>query len=261
MRLALSLEYDGSPYWGWQRQREKGTVQAAVEQALSRIAAEPIQVFCAGRTDKGVHATTQVIHFDTKSVRSERAWIVGGNSHLPKEIRLHWLQEVPADFHARFSAYSRRYCYVLQVSPIAPAILAPYVSWCYGNALDHQAMSEACQFLLGQHDFSSFRAAECQAKTPVRTVNLCTLQKIENIFVFEIEADGFLHHMVRNIMGVLIDIGLGKKPVSWMNEVLNARDRCAAAKTAPANGLYLTHIGYSPRFALPVTLRKPLFLD
>lgn len=260
MRLALSLEYDGSDYWGWQRQSDKASVQAAIEQALSRVAAEPLRVFCAGRTDRGVHATTQIIHFDTDSVRSERAWIVGGNSYLPKDIRLHWVQEVPADFHARFSAYSRRYCYVLQVSPISPAILAPYVSWRYGDDLNEAAMAEAAALLLGQHNFSSFRAAECQAKTPIRTVTLCHLYKQEQFYVLDIEADGFLHHMVRNIMGVLIDIGLGKQPVSWMNEVLTACDRRVAAMTAPANGLYLTHIGYPQHFSLPVTLRKPPFL-
>jgi tRNA pseudouridine38-40 synthase len=260
MRLALSLEYDGSQYWGWQRQSTASSVQAAVEQALSRVAAEPLRVFCAGRTDRGVHATTQVIHFDTNSQRVDRAWIVGGNSYLPKNIRLHWVQAVPTDFHARFSAYSRRYCYVLQVSPISPAILAPYVSWRYGDDLNEAAMVEACALLLGQHNFSSFRAAECQAKTPIRTVNMCSLYKQDKFFVFEIEADGFLHHMVRNIMGVLIDIGLGKQPVSWMSEVLTACDRRVAAMTAPANGLYLTHIGYPQHFCLPVTLRKPLFL-
>ena len=261
MRLALSLEYDGAQYWGWQRQSTASSVQAAVERALSRVAAEPLRVFCAGRTDRGVHATTQVIHFDTNSVRSDRAWIVGGNSYLPKDIRLHWVQEVPADFHARFSAYSRRYCYVLQVSPISPAILAPYVSWRYGVDLDVGLMAKAATLLLGRHDFSSFRAAECQAKTPIRTVSMCSLYKQDKFFVFEIEADGFLHHMVRNIMGVLIDIGLGKQPVSWMSEVLTACDRRVAAMTAPANGLYLTHIGYPQRFAMPVTLRKPVFLN
>jgi tRNA pseudouridine38-40 synthase len=260
MRLALSLEYDGSHYWGWQRQSDKTSVQAMVEHALSRVAAEPLRIFCAGRTDRGVHATTQIIHFDTHSARSERAWIVGGNSYLPKDIRLHWLQAVPADFHARFSAYSRRYCYVLQVSSISPAILAPYVSWRYGDGLDVDAMAKAAAVLLGQHDFSSFRVAECQAKTPIRTVTLCHLYKQDSFYILDIEADGFLHHMVRNIMGVLIDIGLGKKPVSWMNEVLTARDRRVAAMMAPANGLYLTHIGYPQHFSLPVTLRKPLFL-
>lgn len=260
MRMVLSLEYDGSQYWGWQRQREQASVQAAIEQALSRVAAEPIRVFCAGRTDKGVHATTQIIHFDTHSVRAPHAWIIGGNSYLPKDIRFHWIQEVPADFHARFSAFSRRYCYVLQVSPISPAIFAPYVSWRYGEDLDETAMAKACELLLGQHDFSSFRAAECQAKTPIRIVSICSLKKQNNLFVLDIEANGFLHHMVRNIMGVLIDIGLGKQPVGWMSEVLSACDRRTAAMTAPPNGLYLTHIGYPERFSLPVVSRKPLFL-
>ncbi|MBY0378680.1 MAG: tRNA pseudouridine(38-40) synthase TruA [Gammaproteobacteria bacterium] len=261
MRMAISLEYDGSHYWGWQRQNTEASIQATVEQALSRVAAEPIRVFCAGRTDRGVHATTQIIHFDTSSVRAPHAWIIGGNSYLPKEIRLHWIQEVPADFHARFSAFSRRYCYVLQVSPISPAILAPYVSWRYGEDLNETAMAEACTSLLGQHNFSSFRAAECQAKTPIRSVSMCRLYKQKQFFVFEIEADGFLHHMVRNIMGVLIDIGLGKQSVGWMSEVLSACDRRAAAMTAPANGLYLTHIGYPQHFSLPLKLRKPVFLD
>lgn len=260
MRMAISLEYDGAAYWGWQRQSTQASVQAAVEHALTKVAAEPIRVFCAGRTDKGVHATTQIIHFDTNSVRVPHAWIIGGNSYLPKDIRLHWIQEVPSDFHARFSAFSRRYCYVLQTSPISPAILAPYVSWRYGDDLDHAAMAKACELLLGQHDFSSFRASGCQAKTPIRTVTSCSLQRQNNLFILDIEADGFLHHMVRNIMGVLIDIGLGKQPVSWMHEVLTACDRQVAGMTAPPNGLYLTHIGYPERFSLPLIFRRPLFL-
>ena len=214
MRIALSLEYDGSHYWGWQRQRECASVQATLEAALSRVAAEPITVSCAGRTDRGVHATCQIIHFDTQSERSERAWLLGTNTYLPKHIRVHWAKPVINDFHARFSAQSRRYCYVLQIGSVAPGILASYVSWHCCQDLDDKAMAAAAMLLLGQHDFSSFRAAECQAKTPIRTVSFCELRRQDNLFIFEIEADGFLHHMVRNIMGVLLEIGLGNQNIS-----------------------------------------------
>ncbi len=262
MRVVISLEYDGSPYWGWQRQSTRMGIQPVVEKALSLVADEPVQVFCAGRTDKGVHATTQVIHFNAEKVRSERAWVMGANAYLPKSIRVHWAREVSSDFHARFSAMRRRYCYILQVSLIPPAILEPYVSWRYGQAedLDEIAIVKACESLLGQQDFSSFRAADCQAKTPIRTIHVCRFSRQNNLFILDIEADGFLHHMVRNIMGVLIEIGLGKKPAKWIDEVLGARDRRAASKTAVPNGLYLTHITYPAHFALPIVLRRPLFL-
>ncbi len=260
-RIAMSLEYDGSAYCGWQSQPGQLTVQTTLEHALTRIAAHPIEVVCAGRTDKGVHASEQIIHFDSDSLRDERAWIWGGNSYLPKNIRLHWARTVSDDFHARFSAQSRRYAYVLQTTAIPPAILEPYISWHWRGGLNVEAMSKAAALFLGEHDFSSLRAAGCQAKTAIRKIIFSELKQQQNFIIFEVEANAFLYHMVRNIMGVLLEIGWGRQPLDWVKELLEAKDRRLAALTAPPNGLYLSQVKYPKRFELPEVLRKPWFLS
>ncbi len=249
MRIAIGLEYDGSSYHGWQKQTELDTVQDRVEQALSQVADEPITVICAGRTDTGVHAIDQVIHFDTGAKRSEMNWILGGNSALPKTIRIHWAKQVPDEFHARFSAHARCYQYHIVNAPTHRALLANYSSW-YPQALDEKHMQLAAQDLIGEHDFSSYRATVCQSKSPHRQVmELSVTRQNENIII-DIKANAFLHHMVRNIAGVLITIGAGKQPVSWAKEVLEAKDRRAGAATAHPQGLYLTEVSYPKEFKL-----------
>lgn len=259
MRIALVLEYDGSHYHGWQAQTGLHTVQDAIESALSKVADTAISVVCAGRTDTGVHATNQVIHFDCDKERTIRAWIHGANSYLPKDICIKWGKEMPDTFHARYSALSRRYRYVIYNNSIRPALLRSNVTWQY-KQLDHRLMHQAAQYLLGEQDFTSFRSVECQSNTPMRNIHQVQVTRTGDLVVIDITANAFLHHMVRNIAGVLIAIGSGKHPVSWIDEVLKAKDRRLGAETAPSYGLYLVHVAYPQPFNVLQHHLGPLFL-
>ncbi len=259
MRIALVLEYDGSHYHGWQAQTGLHTVQQAVENAISKVADSPISVVCAGRTDTGVHATNQVIHFDTDKERSIRAWIHGVNSFLPKDVCVKWGKELPETFHARYSATARRYRYVIYNGAIRPAVLRSNMTWQY-RQLDHRLMHQAGQFLLGENDFTSFRSVQCQSKTPMRNVHQLQVTRTHDLVVIDITANAFLHHMVRNIAGVLIAVGSGKNPVSWVEEVLKAKDRKLGAETAPPYGLYFVEVTYPQEFTVLQNPPGPSFL-
>jgi tRNA pseudouridine38-40 synthase len=259
MRIALGIEYDGHDFFGWQAQKNLLTVQAALEEALSKIADETITVLCAGRTDAGVHATGQVIHFDTEAKRDLRAWTLGTNSHLVRSIAVTWVQPVDDHFHARFSALSRRYRYIIHNTSIRPAISASRVTWYY-HPLDAEAMNQAGQFLLGERDFSSFRSAECESKTPMRNVHYIKVTRQGDFVVIEIQANAFLHHMVRNIAGVLMRIGSGFEKPEWAKEILEAKDRRKAAETAAPTGLYLCHVTYPEAYSFPNTDKGLLLL-
>jgi tRNA pseudouridine38-40 synthase len=259
MRIGLVVEYDGSQYHGWQAQTGLHTVQQALEHALSKVADGPISVVCAGRTDTGVHATNQIVHFDCEKERTIRAWIHGANSFLPKDICVKWGKEVSEDFHARYSATARRYRYVIYNGAIRPALLRSNVTWQY-RQLDHRLMHQAAQSLLGEKDFTSFRSVECQSNTPMRNIHQLQVTRTGDLVVIDITANAFLHHMVRNIAGVLIAIGSGKHPVSWIDEVLAAKDRRLGAETAPSYGLYLIHVTYPKQFNIVQNGLGPLFL-
>jgi tRNA pseudouridine38-40 synthase len=245
MRVVLGLEYDGAAYCGWQSQAGGGAVQDAVEAAISKVADTPTRVICAGRTDAGVHALEQVVHFDTAVDRPITAWVRGVNAHLPKDVAVRWAQPVADDFHARFSARGRRYRYLLLNRPQRPGLNAHRVGW-FHLPLDLALMQSAATCLLGEHDFSAFRAAECQAKSPVKLLRRASVTQHDDTFVFEFEASAFLHHMVRNLVGALVYIGKGKYPPAWLAEVLAGRQRQAAAPTFAADGLYFAGVDYDP---------------
>jgi tRNA pseudouridine38-40 synthase len=250
MRIAAGVEYDGRRFHGWQSQRGERCVQDVVEAALARVADARVRLFCAGRTDAGVHALGQVVHFDTGVARPERAWVLGANTVLPNDVSLRWARPVPDNFHARFSATGRRYRYVILDRSARSALLAGRVTWVH-RPLDAARMAEAALALLGTHDFSSYRAIGCQAKQPVRTVTELTVQRRGALIEIAVSANAFLHHMVRNIAGVLIAIGRGDAPVEWAGEVLERRDRTAGGVTAMPDGLYLDRIEYPAAFDLP----------
>lgn len=250
MRIALGIEYDGSRFCGWQFQEHSPSVQASVEHALSNVAAHSVRVICAGRTDTGVHALNQVVHFDSQVERSERAWVFGSNANLPKSVVVTWAREVSSEFHARFSARRRRYRYVIFNRAVRPTFLAYRVCWEH-RKLDQQRMAEAAQHLLGRHDFSAYRAAGCQAKDPTREVYQLSVERQDDMIFIDIEANAFLHHMVRNIAGVLITIGCGEQPTDWSKTVLSGKDRKLGGITAVPHGLYLTDVDYDSEFALP----------
>jgi len=249
-RLVATVEYDGSRFLGWQRQLDDPTVQAELETALSRVANEPISVTAAGRTDTGVHANGQVVHFDTAQVRSDDNWLRGVNTLLPDGIAVLGVQEISSEFNARYSALSRTYRYVIFKRQMQPTYLQNYVTWDY-RQLDSGAMQDAAQCLLGQHDFNAFRASSCQAKSAVREITSIQVNGSGNWIWMDISANGFLHHMVRNIAGVLMAIGVGEKPAHWIKIVLESRDRTRGGKTAPAQGLYLTKVDYAPEYQVP----------
>ncbi|PWV60234.1 tRNA pseudouridine(38-40) synthase TruA [Plasticicumulans acidivorans] len=251
MRIALGIEYDGSRFRGWQTQ-EPGvrTVQEALETAVSRIAAQPVGVVCAGRTDAGVHAAGQVVHFDTSARRDLHAWVMGSNSQLPDDVSVSWAREVADDFHARFSAYARRYRYLVLNRCYRSALCGGRMTHWYAP-LDAERMHAAGQALLGEHDFSAYRAAGCQAEHPMRALYELSVRRRGDFVVLEVEANAFLHHMVRNIAGVLLAIGSGERPPEWAAEVLATRDRRRGGVTAPADGLYFLEVLYPERFALP----------
>ena len=259
MRVALGIEYDGSQYYGWQSQAGLLTVQSVVESALTKLADMCISIVCAGRTDTGVHATNQVVHFDSLNLRSARSWVHGGNSFLPKDVCIKWAVAVPDAFHARYSAVARRYRYIIYNSPNRPAVLRSNVTWQY-RALDSLAMAEAGHYLLGEHDYTSFRSAECQSNTPLRHISALQVFRYGELIVIDITANAFLHHMVRNIAGVLIAVGSGKKPVAWVQEVLQACDRRLGAETAPSYGLYLVEVYYPEYFKIVKQPIGPFFI-
>jgi tRNA pseudouridine38-40 synthase len=256
MRIALGLEYCGVAYSGWQSQRDRRAVQDALERALAAIATTPVRTVASGRTDAGVHATMQVVHFDSATPRPESAWVRGVNAHLPKDIAVLWAQPVADDFHARNKAAARYYSYLLQPRAVRPALLAGRVGW-HHRPLDVSAMTDAGRALVGTHDFSAFRAAECQAKSPVRTLAEVTIVACGEKIRFDFRADAFLQHMIRNIVGALVLVGVGKMPPAWVGDVLASRDRTRAAPTFASDGLYFTGADYDAKWRLPPT-RRPL---
>jgi len=250
MRLALGISYNGQAYAGWQSQPAGNTVQDKLEQALAQFAAQPVSTVCAGRTDAGVHGLGQVVHFDTGLDREEFSWVRGTNRFLPPDIAVQWAKPVPDAFHSRACAIARRYAYVLLESPVRPSVEAGRVGWVF-RTLDGDAMREAAGLLLGEHDFSSFRASGCQARSPVKTLAAIAITRRGAYWRFEFEGNAFLHHMIRNIMGCLLVIGQGQQPAQWMGQVLAARDRDAAAPTFSPDGLYFLGPVYGPEWGLP----------
>jgi tRNA pseudouridine38-40 synthase len=250
-RIVLGIEYNGSSFNGYQLQSTgTRTVQGELEKALSTVANEAIRLTCAGRTDTGVHATGQVVHFDTAVKRELKAWILGGNTNLPRDISIHWVRQVTQNFNARFSATSRSYRYILFNRKVRSAVFQHNVAWSF-ELLDENAMHQAAQFLLGEHDFSAFRSSQCQAKHAVREMHKISVKRHGDYVILDIKANAFLHHMVRNIMGSLMVIGRGEQPVAWMQDILQGRDRKRAGMTASAAGLYLVNVQYPEEYGLP----------
>lgn len=259
--IALGLSYNGADYRGWQLQQASvPTVQAHLERALSLIANEQIRVTCAGRTDSGVHATRQIVHFSTSATRPSKAWVMGTNSQLPDSISICWSQQVTEQFSARHNAIARRYFYLVHNHKIRSALF-PQMITREIRALDVQRMHEAGQHLLGENDFSSFRAASCQSRTPMRNIHHLNVTRKGELVIIDIQANAFLHHMVRNITGVLLDIGACEKPVTWTQALLRLRDRGQAAKTAPPNGLYLIDVIYPDDCGIPAGPTLPHILS
>jgi len=257
-RIVLGVEYIGAGYHGWQKQDNLSTVELHVEMALSKVADSPVKIYCAGRTDVGVHALGQVIHFDTSVSRNDKSWIMGANTYLPKAIRVQWAKEVSLDFHARFSAIARWYRYFIYNSVVHSAILHDRVT-CHYHTLDVNKMQAAASYLLGEHDFSSFRGAGCQSKSPNRFVEFIKIERQGFIISIDVKANAFLLHMVRNIVGVLTEIGEGKKPPIWAKEVLEAKNRTFGAITAKPEGLYLMSVDYPEKYFLPKSIEyKPI---
>lgn len=256
-RIAVSVEYDGSRYRGWQAQNhDSQVVQTEVEKALSKVADEPINVVCSGRTDSGVHASSQICHFDTVAHRDSYNWVMGVNTQLPNDISLSWAQQVDPEFHARFSARSRQYVYLIRQSPYRSALLRNSMTFTH-KRLDPELMGEAGSSLLGTHDFNAYRSAQCQAKTSVRTLSHLSVHCHESVIAVHVEANGFLQNMVRNIVGVLTAIGSQEEPVIWARQVLESKDRTKGGVTAPPHGLYFLGPTYDDNFGLPKTVRIP----
>lgn len=255
-RIAMGVEYEGSDFYGWQVQAQSPTVQEVIQRALSTVANQPVSVVCAGRTDTGVHASGQVIHFDTAAARSDRGWALGGNSNLPPTVAIRWVQPVLPSFHARFSAHRRSYRYSLLNRWVRPGFRARYLSW-ERRPLDLLAMQEASAHLIGRHDFSAYRTVHCQAPSPVRTMHRLEISKTGDEISFEVEANAFLHHMVRNIVGSLIVVGLGEQPPVWIAQVLASCDRSMAGPTANSAGLCFLGPRYPKEFGLPEEVSLP----
>jgi tRNA pseudouridine38-40 synthase len=250
VRIALGLEYAGDAFEGWQSQPHGRTVQDTVERALGIVADEPVRTAVAGRTDTGVHATVQVAHFDTSARRPETAWVRGANSHLPRGVAIRWAVEVDGSFHARYRARERAYRYLLFNAPVRPAVLAGRAGW-FHRPLDEAKMAAAAACLPGEHDFSAFRAASCQARTPVRIMSEARVARDGDMVVFDFRANGFLHHMVRNLVGALVAVGKGSMPPAWIGELLEGRDRSRGAPTFAPDGLYLCGVSYQHYWPLP----------
>ena len=256
MRLALAVSYNGQAYQGWQSQLSGQTVQDQLETALGKFSGHKVSTLCAGRTDAGVHALMQIVHFDTELDRSLVSWVRGTNAFLPRDIAVEWAHAVPAEFHCRASALSRRYAYILLASPVRPSVDTGRVGWMF-YPLDIEPMRAAATLLLGEHDFTSFRASACQALSPVKALTRIDISQRGAYWRFEFEANAFLHHMIRNIMGCLLAVGQGKKQPTWLREVLLARNRDAAAPTFSPDGLYFLGPRYAPHWGLPE--RTPAF--
>ena len=251
MKIALGVEYDGRGFSGWEIQKDRVTVQEVLETALSRVADGVLRTVCAGRTDAGVHAWGQVVHFDTERRRPNHAWVLGTNTGLPGSVSVSWAQEVPEDFHARFSARRRHYRYVLLNRPARSGLLDGRVGW-EARVLDVDVMHTAACRLLGEHDFSAFRAAGCQARSPVRTIYWIDVRRHGQLIYIDVIANAFLQHMVRNLVGSLLQVGLGRQPASWLEDLLTSRDRTRGGPTMTPYGLYLVRVEYPTHFALPV---------
>ena len=258
MKIAVGLEYDGAEFSGWQSQPSARTVQDSLQGALSKVADHAVTVSCAGRTDSGVHAFGQVAHFDTKAERSSRSWVLGTNVNLPPAITVTWARPVAESFHARFGAISRRYRYIILNRWARPAVLRTKVTW-QRQPLDEHRMQQAATHLLGEHDFTSFRALACQAKNPVRRVHELSVSREADFVYIDMHANAFLYHMVRNIAGVLMTIGAGEQSLRWTADLLQLRDRARGGITAPPDGLYLVHIAYPPQFGLPGETALPRY--
>ena len=244
MKVALGVEYFGKNFHGWQVQKSGlRTVQSVVESALAKVANHPVRVFCSGRTDSGVHAVEQVIHFETDTIRTDRAWLFGGNVNLPSDVNFKWVKVVGDDFHARFSAIARSYKYKIHHHPVRSSLKADYYLW-EPRPLNVKDMKAAADMLIGEHDFSCFRGSLCQAKSPIKTVEYIQIVSIEDELILNIKANAFLHHMVRNIVGTLLKIGRGEKTVEWMSQVLMSKDRKKAGPTAEPQGLYFMKAYY-----------------
>mgnify|MGYP000681095889 FL=1 len=258
MKYAACIEYDGSAYNGWQYQDHAPSVQGDVEEAISKVANHSVKIICAGRTDTGVHGVGQIIHFESNAERSIDAWQFGTNSNLPHTTVMRWIQLVDDSFHARFSAGARRYRYIILNRGTRPALLSKRVAW-HRRPLDHEPMQAASQYLLGEHDFTSLRAAGCQAKHAVRTIHDIQISREGDLIYLDVKANAFLYHMVRNIAGTLFVIGEGKQPVEWLPELMQKQDRREAGATAPPGGLYFVHVDYPKQFELPTTYTLPAF--
>ncbi len=260
-RIACRVEYNGAAYNGWQSQPHLNTrtVQQALEAGLGTVAGEPLRVHCAGRTDTGVHGHAQIVHFDAPVSRAPKSWVLGANASMDRDVRLHWAVPVSDEFHARFSAGSRRYRYLIANSLVRPAMLQGQVTW-QRRPLDETVMHRAAQSLLGEQDFSAFRAAACQSTTAMRNVQSVAVYRLGQLVVVDIRANAFLHHMVRNIVGSLMAVGSGRQEEGWIMELLAGRDRTLAADTAPPDGLYLAEVEYPSHFGLPETPFGPLIL-
>ena len=260
MRFALGIDYEGTHYRGWQTQQEGvPSIQSTIEDVLSRIADHPVTIHAAGRTDAGVHASGMVAHFDTHAIRGHKSWLLGSNTWLPKDIALRWIHPVSEDFHARFKAVARRYRYIIFNSGQRSSQLAGKVTWHY-HPLNFDRMKIAASYLVGQHNFNSFRAVGCQSRNPNRHVHFLNLTKRGSLIILDIQADGFLHHMVRNIAGVLMAIGEGKAEPEWVQELLRVQDRTQGGVTASGSGLYFVDALYPPEFELPKEPLGPLWL-
>jgi tRNA pseudouridine38-40 synthase len=257
-RIALGIEYDGSAFCGWQTQADGRAVQDAVERALTEIAGHAVATICAGRTDAGVHALAQVVHFDSEAVRPQSAWLRGVNGLLPDAVAVLWAQPVADEFHARYRAVERRYRYLIMDQPVRPALNRRHVGWIH-QSLDIESMRAAALHLLGEHDFSAFRSSECQAKSPVRELRRLDIARRGDYVVFDLAANAFLHHMVRNIVGSLAYVGAGRRPPQWLGDLLTGRDRAKAAPTISAAGLYLAGVSYDEKFELPQAPRSVWF--
>ncbi len=257
MRIALGIEYAGTHFCGWQYQPHARTVQGELQKAVSKVANHEIEVFAAGRTDTGVHALNQVVHFDTDAVREQRGWLLGINANLPKDVAVTWVRPVEHDFNARFSAVKRSYRYLI-LNRLSRSAVHHQRMWWHHHPIDIDRMRAAAEQLVGQHDFSAFRASECQAKSPIKTLDKIDISKQEDCIAVDVEARSFLHHMVRNLVGVMTAIGDGSRPVEWAGEVLRSADRSRGGITAPPDGLYLVDVRYPEQYSIPTVSGFPV---